>query len=325
MNLFKKLIKNNWLQGFSENTLTYDELTIKLNEVNAKYEELNTKHEERSKILKDSMTIKQLLEWKNTNLEKELVDMLHDFTVLFKFVEKRKLSGPISDKFKNTCSSCLMSGEYANMSCSRFGRSCALKTILSELEKDGKYFFDSTQKKNFITKIQVSISLMDKINKLRLHGDRDHLHLSWSPDNFIEWLENEQLTEYDFNYLFADPLIIQYPEIIKAAESRKKELTRKTKPKKRKESMFLDKEGKITWYIKNTSPNHVVISDLDVTINRGKALDALIGITAKQIEKSRDLKMQIEVGNIKRLTEKEYIVELKKSLERHPADPRNLK
>lgn len=318
MNILKKLMKNNWLKGFSEDTLTYDELTIKLNETNTKYDELNTKYEERSRILKDSMTIKQLLEWKNTNLEKEVTDMLHDFAVLFQFVEKRKLSGPISDKFKNTCSSCLMSGEYASMSCTRFGRSCALKTILSELGKDGKYFFDSTQKKNFITKIQVSISLMDKIQKLRLHGDRDHVHMSWSSDNFIEWLENEPLTEYDFNYLFADPLIIQYPEIIKAAENRKKELTRKTKPKKRKDSMFLDKEGKITWYIKNISPNHVVISDLELTINRGKTCDALRNLTPKQIEKSRDFKEQLNINNLKRLTEKEYVAEIEKNLIRHP-------
>jgi hypothetical protein len=77
-------------------------------------------------------------------------------------------------------------------------------------------------------------------------------------------------------------------------------------------------QAKITWYIKNISPNHVVISDLELTINRGKTCDALRNLTPKQIEKSRDFKEQLNINNLKRLTEKEYVAEIEKNLIRHP-------
>lgn len=33
MNIIKKLIKNNWLRGYTKDTLSYDDLTIKYNSI----------------------------------------------------------------------------------------------------------------------------------------------------------------------------------------------------------------------------------------------------------------------------------------------------
>jgi hypothetical protein len=292
MNLFKKLIKNNWLRGYSEDTLSYDDLTIKLNEN-----------------------------------QKEKLEIFQDFLNLLKLAEANKIEGPPLFSFKNKCVLCALNPIKFNQEkeCSN-SNECILIRFFNECGDTStgspfSSFKNEKKDEKKEEKIRINFSLIDKIHKLSLNKDKKNNFLSLSVDHFIEWLENEQLTENDFNYLFADPLIIRYPEIMKAAEIRKKELTRKTKPKKRKNSIFLDKEGKSTWYIKNISPNHIIISDIDITIKRGRVLDLLRETTAKQIEKSRDFKQQIEIGNLKRLTEKEYIIELEKHRTRYPIKP----
>jgi hypothetical protein len=302
MNLIKKLIKNNWLRGYTEDTLSYDDLTIKLNE--------------RNKILQDTQVKKSVLDWEKHNLEQRLDYILHDFVVLFKFVEQNKLSGTIADNFKSNCVACAITKKELFPSCT-YNKECLLKGILERIPDSNRFFFDCSQEK-YIIKLQISTSLLDKIEKVRLSEDTKYSHLSWSSTEFIEWMENEKLEKTDFNYIFGSDILNQYPEIIKAAKKRKKELNKKVGVNKRKESVFLNKNDDFTWYIKNISENHVALSDLDIVINRGRSENLLEKLKEKQIINSDDLKKQLNLNNLKRLTEKEYLFEIKKYLLRHP-------
>ena len=55
--------------------------------------------------------------------------------------------------------------------------------------------------------------------------------------------------------------------------------------------------------------------------NRGMVSNLLKNVSLDKIKKSKDLAKQLDIGDLKRLTEKEYISESKKYRSRHPIKP----
>ena len=110
---------------------------------------------------------------------------------------------------------------------------------------------------------------------------------------------------------------------IAALEQALGEEPKDTKSMTAKARVFLDDFGSETYYVKNISNGHVAVSDIDVTIKRGKCEDLLRYATLEDIKKSRDLRASIEYDKIPssyrkslllRLTPEEYEVEKTKEL-----------
>lgn len=86
-------------------------------------------------------------------------------------------------------------------------------------------------------------------------------------------------------------------------------------------SSYLDEYGQETWFVKNISGAHIVISDIpDMNkIERGKCVDLLQMSDIETIKKSRDLKMAMSGiegrTSLVRITPQEYIIYLKDEIE----------
>jgi hypothetical protein len=276
----------------------------------------------------DKVTYEELLE-ENELLIKNKMDIFRDFLVLLKLIEKAKINGSLVCDIKNKCSRCAITSlEYSNKKeCFKSDECMLIKSIdalvtytnYNNRDSDEALKFSlmggtKKEKEKDKNEIQISISLLDKINKLK--------NKWFTSDDFIKWLENERLNDNDFNYLFSDSVIIKYPEIMKAAKKRKKELKKKIKIFS--EEHYLNSEGNPTWCIKNISPNHVAISDLDIVIKRGAVSNLLCGsiknyscdydhkISLDIINNSYDLKRILNEKSIIRITEQEYLKEVKK-------------
>jgi len=78
-----------------------------------------------------------------------------------------------------------------------------------------------------------------------------------------------------------------------------------------KAKVFMDEYGNETFYVKNNSNGHVVISDLDMNVLRGKSEDLLRYATLDDLKKSRDLRNMLagDLGKsmLQRLTPEEYL------------------
>jgi hypothetical protein len=99
---------------------------------------------------------------------------------------------------------------------------------------------------------------------------------------------------------------------------------KETKDMTAKARAYLDDFGSETFYVKNISNGHVAISDIDVTVQRGKSEDLLKYADLESIKKSRDLRAAIGYDKkpnpykrslLLRLTPEEYEIEKTKELQ----------
>ena len=76
--------------------------------------------------------------------------------------------------------------------------------------------------------------------------------------------------------------------------------------------VYLDEYGNETFYAENISNGHIVISDLDITIPRGKSVDLLKSGVLDDLKKSRDLRAMLAGDTdrpmLQRLTPEEYFI-----------------
>lgn len=107
-------------------------------------------------------------------------------------------------------------------------------------------------------------------------------------------------------------------ERIEALEQELGERGQDTSKATPKAKAFIDEYGNETWYVKNLSNGHISISDLDITIKRGRCDDLLKFANIEDIKKSRDLRAATsDVENrvlLKRLTPEEYLDEKQKEV-----------
>jgi len=112
-------------------------------------------------------------------------------------------------------------------------------------------------------------------------------------------------------------------ERIKELELALGEGTKDTKDMTAKARAFIDDFGAETYYVQNISNGHVAISDIDVTVQRGKSEDLLKYANLEDIKKSRDLRAAIGYDKkpnpykrslLLRLTPEEYEIEKTKEL-----------
>jgi len=78
---------------------------------------------------------------------------------------------------------------------------------------------------------------------------------------------------------------------------------------------FLDDFGDETFFIQNTSSGHVMVTDLDLKIPRGKVVNLLKFNSLEEIKASRDMKIALSANPrsnplLRRLTPEEYIAKL---------------
>lgn len=78
---------------------------------------------------------------------------------------------------------------------------------------------------------------------------------------------------------------------------------------------FLDDLGDETFYVQNTSNGHVLVTDLELKIPRGKTLDLLKFCDLESIKKSKDIRVALAHNPksgpmIKRLTPSEYLTKM---------------
>lgn len=82
--------------------------------------------------------------------------------------------------------------------------------------------------------------------------------------------------------------------------------------------VFLDEYGNETFYVENVSDGHIVVSDLDLNIPRGKSVDLLTMATLEDLKKSRDLRSMLagDIGRsmLNRLTPEEYLIKKQEEL-----------
>lgn len=75
--------------------------------------------------------------------------------------------------------------------------------------------------------------------------------------------------------------------------------------------IYLDEYGNETFYVDNISNGHIVVSDLDLMVQRGKASDLLTMAALEDLKKSRDLRAMLAGDSsrpmLKRLTPEEYL------------------
>jgi hypothetical protein len=82
---------------------------------------------------------------------------------------------------------------------------------------------------------------------------------------------------------------------------------------------FKDSYGNETYYVKNVSGNHIVISDLENMdkIEKGKVADLLESASLEELQRSRDVRKILHdpmERYLKRLTEEEYYIEREQEL-----------
>jgi hypothetical protein len=91
-----------------------------------------------------------------------------------------------------------------------------------------------------------------------------------------------------------------------------------------KAATYLDDFGAETYYVKNISNGHVSVSDIDLTVKRGKSEDLLKFAALEDIKKSRDLRAAVGYDKksgpysqtlLLRLTPEEYEIEKIKELQ----------
>ena len=83
---------------------------------------------------------------------------------------------------------------------------------------------------------------------------------------------------------------------------------------------YLDEAGNDTFYVKNISNGHIVITDLDITIQIGIVSDLLTQASLEDCYASRDIRKNLVGVNgkapwLKRLTQQEYYDEMEKALQ----------
>ena len=85
-----------------------------------------------------------------------------------------------------------------------------------------------------------------------------------------------------------------------------------------KARVYLDDYGDETFYVENLSNGHVVVSDLNITIPRGKSVDLLQSAAIDDLKKSRDIRTMLAGATarpmMKRLTPEEYFENIKLEL-----------
>ena len=132
----------------------------------------------------------------------------------------------------------------------------------------------------------------------------------------------------------AQPVFAQEQEEVNAVDNRKDRIEaleaalgngpKVTDNMTAKARVYIDDFGSETYYVKNVSNGHVAVSDIDVTVQRGKSEDLLKYASLEDIKSSRDLRAAISYDKkpnpykrslLLRLTPEEYEIEKTKELQ----------
>lgn len=128
---------------------------------------------------------------------------------------------------------------------------------------------------------------------------------------FTTPIEEKIASNQDAESLISQPIRRSVKEQIEEVEAKLGGSSKSIADVTAKAKSFLDEYGDETFYVDNQSNGHIVISDLDITVQRSKCKDLLKFATLEDLKKSRDLRAMLTNTGLrsmlKRLTSEEYL------------------